>query len=120
MINFDTNLPIYIQLVDILKMDIISGKIKPGEKLESVRSLADIYSINPNTVQRALSDLETMGLITSKRTLGKFVTTNENLIEKLKDKAIESEIVELLKKLYAMGYTKEEILSSVKRLIDEN
>lgn len=82
---FDNNIPIYIQLLDYLKIYLISGVFKTGEKLPSVREFSAIFNVNPNTMQRALTELEGMDLIYTERTNGKFVTRDEALIEKLKD-----------------------------------
>ncbi|MBO4816243.1 MAG: GntR family transcriptional regulator [Clostridia bacterium] len=82
---FDNNIPIYIQLLDYLKIYLISGVFKSGEKLPSVREFATSFKVNPNTMQKALSELESMKLIYTERTNGKFVTENKELIEKLKD-----------------------------------
>lgn len=82
--EFNNNIPIYIQLVEQLKIHIISGKIKPGERLPSVRDLALQGKVNPNTMQKALGELEEQGLIFTERTNGKFVTENCELIEKFK------------------------------------
>lgn len=77
--NFDNDRPIYIQLVDSLKKYIISGKIKPGDRLPSVRDLALMIKVNPNTIQRALSELEDASLIYTERTNGKFVTCDKEI-----------------------------------------
>lgn len=82
--DFDNNIPIYIQLVEQIKISIISGAIKSGERLLSVRELALKYKVNPNTVQRALMELENAGLIYTERTNGKFVTNDKELIQKHK------------------------------------
>ena len=82
---FDNNIPIYIQLLDYLKIYLISGVFKSGEKLPSVREFATTFKVNPNTMQKALSELESMKLIYTERTNGKFVTEDKKLIEKLKD-----------------------------------
>ena len=82
--EFDNNIPIYIQLVEQLKIYIISGSIKSGERLPSVRELALQSKVNPNTMQKALVEIEELGLIYTERTNGKFVTDNKKLIEKLK------------------------------------
>ena len=81
---FDNDKPIYIQLVEQLEKCIISGNIKSGEKLPSVRELASQAKVNPNTVQKALQELEDKELIYTERTNGKFVTHNISLIEKYK------------------------------------
>ena len=81
---FDNDRPIYVQLVEKLRIEIISGKLKSGERLPSVRELALTVRVNPNTMQIALVELENEGLIYTERTNGKFVTKNEELIEKVK------------------------------------
>jgi DNA-binding transcriptional regulator YhcF (GntR family) len=83
--TFDNNIPIYIQLLEYLKIYLISGVFKSGSKLPSVRDFANTFKVNPNTMQKALSELEDMKLIYTERTNGKYVTKDEKLIEKLKD-----------------------------------
>ena len=83
--TFDNNIPIYIQLLEYLKIYLISGVFKCGDKLPSVREISTTFKVNPNTMQKALSELEGMKLIYTERTNGKFVTTDSKLIEKLKD-----------------------------------
>lgn len=82
---FDNNVPIYIQLVEYIKIYLISGVFKSGEKLPSVREFATTFKVNPNTMQKALAELESLELIYTERTNGKYVTKDEKLIEKLKD-----------------------------------
>jgi len=83
--TFDNNIPIYIQLLEYLKIYLISGVFKCGDKLPSVREFSTTFKVNPNTMQKALAELEDMKLIYTERTNGKFVTTDSKLIEKLKD-----------------------------------
>ena len=83
--TFDNNIPIYIQLMEYLKIYLISGTFKSGEKLPSVRDFATTFKVNPNTMQKALAELESMKLIYTERTNGKYVTKDEKLIMKLKD-----------------------------------
>jgi len=82
---FDNNIPIYIQVLEYMKIYLISGIFKCGEKLPSVRDFANIFKVNPNTMQKALTELESMNLIYTERTNGKYVTNDTELIEKLKD-----------------------------------
>lgn len=82
---FDNNVPIYIQLVEYIKIYLISGVFKSGEKLPSVREFATTFKVNPNTMQKALAELESLELIYTERTNGKYVTKDKKLIEKLKD-----------------------------------
>ena len=83
--TFENNIPIYIQLLDYMKIYLISGVFKSGEKLPSVREFAATFKVNPNTMQKALSELESMNLIYTERTNGKYVTKDKKVIEKLKD-----------------------------------
>ena len=83
--TFDNNIPIYIQLLEYMKIYLISGVFKCGEKLPSVREFSTTFKVNPNTMQKALAELESMKLIYTERTNGKFVTKDEKLIAKLKD-----------------------------------
>ena len=83
--TFDNNIPIYIQLLEYMKIYLISGVFKCGERLPSVREFATTFKVNPNTMQKALSELESMKLIYTERTNGKYVTKDNKLIEKLKD-----------------------------------
>lgn len=91
--EFENNIPIYIQLVEQLKIQIISGQYEVGERLPSVRELALQTKVNPNTMQKALTELEEQGLIFTERTNGKFVTQNRELIEQIKN-AYAKEITE--------------------------
>ncbi len=83
--TFDNNIPIYVQLLEYLKIYLISGVFKSGDKLPSVREFATTFKVNPNTMQKALGELESMKLIYTERTNGKYVTKDTKLIEKLKD-----------------------------------
>ena len=83
--TFDNNVPIYIQVLEYMKIYLISGVFKCGEKLPSVREFSNTFKVNPNTMQKALAELENMNLIYTERTNGKYVTTDNELIEKLKD-----------------------------------
>ena len=91
--EFNNEQPIYIQLVEQLKIKIISGKLPSGERLPSVRELALMTKVNPNTMQKALAELEETGLIYTERTNGKFVTTDLSAcMDSRFDKVIEKEM----------------------------
>lgn len=89
---FDNDRPIYVQLVEKLRIEIVSVKLKSGERIPSVRELALTVRVNPNTMQKALSELENEGLIYTERTNGKFVTENRELIEKIKKELAEEKV----------------------------
>ena len=83
--TFDNNIPIYVQLLEYMKIYLISGVFKCGDKLPSVRDFSNTFKVNPNTMQKALAELESMNLIHTERTNGKYVTNDEEMIKKLKD-----------------------------------
>ena len=82
--QFDNERPIYIQLVQQLRIAVVSGAFLPGSRLPSVRELALTAKVNPNTMQKALTELEGEGLVFTERTNGKFVTTDSGLLERAK------------------------------------
>ena len=112
--EFDNNVPIYIQLVEGLKIQIISGKLKPGDRLPSVRDLALSTKVNPNTMQKALQELENLGLIYTERTNGKFVTNDKKLIEKYKEKFAKEKVNNYFKSMNELGFSKEEAINYLK------
>lgn len=113
--NFDNNIPIYIQLVEKMKVFIISGKLLPGEKILSVRELALKYKINPNTVQKALLELENQKLIYTERTTGKFITTDTKLILKYKEEYATNISNEYFNKMKQIGFNKTETIEYIKK-----
>ncbi len=117
--NFDNNIPIYIQIVESLKIDIISGILKPGEKLLSVRELAIKTKVNPNTMQKALIELEELGLIFTERTNGKYVTNDKKLIEKYKKEYAFELSSKYIFNMENIGFDKDEILEYLKSLKGE-
>ena len=113
--SFDRNVPVFLQIKDRLKSDILNGVFSPRDKIPSVRQLALDMSVNPNTVQRALYILEEEGLIVTEGTTGKFVTDDDGLIEKcrleLREKALDS----WLRHAHSLGITDEEIINFIER-----
>ena len=114
------NKPVYIQLVEQLKVKIISGEIELDSKLDSVRSLAADAMVNPNTMQKALAELEREGFVYSKRTSGRFVTDNKELIEKERKNLVKDNVKKTLDTLINLGYTNEEILNLVEEILRED
>ena len=113
---FDNDRPIYIQLVEKLKIEIISGKLKIGERLPSVRELALMVRVNPNTMQKALAELEDDGLIFTERTNGKFVTQDQKLIEKMKKQLAKEKVNHYLNDMKDIGITYEEAIAYLQEL----
>ncbi|RHF78145.1 GntR family transcriptional regulator [Dorea formicigenerans] len=117
--NLDSDRPIYLQLMERIQHDIISGTYKPGDKLPSVRELAMEASVNPNTMQKALSELERIGLVHSRRTSGRFITEDETMIKQLKTEIATEHIREFLKSMEHLGFTRPEILELVQDTMKE-
>ena len=103
--EFQDHLPIYAQLMDTLKRRIITGRYLPGEKLPSVRELAAEAGINPNTVQRAFSELEREGLIYTQRATGKYVTENADKIKSARQALAKTQVAEFLSNMQSLGYS---------------
>ncbi len=113
--NFDNQRPIYTQLAEMIRMCIITGIYQPGSRLPSVRELANEASVNPNTMQKALSELEGTGLIYAVRTSGRFVTEDEEKIAFARRSLAEGEVEEFLQKMKDLGMEKDEIIELIRR-----
>jgi len=112
---FDNERPIYIQLLEEIKIEIISGRFKKGEKIPSVRELALQSKVNPNTVQKALNELEREKLIYTERTNGKYVTGDDLVIQKIKNDIIEDKINKFISDLDNIGIKENEIKNYLNR-----
>lgn len=111
--SFRNDQPIYSQLIQRLTEAIVSGVYAPGEKLPSVRELALEAGVNPNTVQRSLTELEREGLVFSQRTAGRFVTENENMIVNEKLRIADERVSEFLRSMKTLGCGRQEIISLI-------
>jgi GntR family transcriptional regulator len=106
--EFSKDQPIYQQIIDFIKQRIIKGELLAGERMEAVRELALALVTNPNTVQRALSELEREEILFSRRGLGRFVTDDQEKIEELKTKEIEKVVERFLHDMKNLGLSYEE------------
>ena len=113
---FDNERPIYIQLVEMIRIDIVSGKFKKGQKLPSVRELALMMKVNPNTMQKALVELEDEKLIYTERTNGKYVTEDEKLIEKIKKQLAQEKVNNYLNSMKNIGISYESAVKYLQEL----
>lgn len=114
--SFDNERPIYVQLVEKLELDIISGKLKPGERIPSVRELALTLKVNPNTLQKALAELEESGLIYTERTNGKFVTENEKIITARKKELAKGKAKKFIDDMNSIGIEFAETIDFLKKI----
>ncbi|HHU71046.1 MAG TPA: GntR family transcriptional regulator [Clostridiales bacterium] len=111
--------PIYIQLIEQLQAAIIAGNLSPGDKIPSVRDLASEAQVNPNTMQKALAELERNGLLYTERTSGRYITSDKELIMKLKKQSAKSQIQEFIEKMKLMGFQPEETLALIEETIKD-
>lgn len=111
--TFTGDTPIYAQLMDQLKAGIVSGEFPPSGRLPSVRELAAEAGVNPNTMQRSLSELERDGLVVSQRTAGRFVTEDKDVIERTKKQLARGHIQTFLTAMGALGYSRDQAVSLV-------
>lgn len=117
--NFTNDRPIYMQIMEKIQLKIICGYYKPGEKLPSVRDIASEAAVNPNTMQKALTELEKTGLVFSKRTSGRFITEDSDMIKDMKNNLAKEQINDFLKSMEKIGYTKEDTVKLVETIIKE-
>ena len=108
--EFKNGIPIYLQIVDGIKIRIAGGELPPGSKIPSVRDLAAEAGVNPNTMQRALTQLEQEGLLHAQRTSGRYVTEDEQKMKELRRSLSEKYVEELFTQLSRLGMTREEKL----------
>ena len=109
--KIDGSAPIYSQLVEQIKLGIVSGEWIPGQRVPAVRELAVDAGVNPNTMQRALQELERQGLLFSQRTSGRFVTEDTEMIEDAKRTLANRHITAFIRQMQALGYTRREIVA---------
>ena len=115
---FDNNKPIYLQIMDKIKLQIVSHKLAPNQQLPTVRELASEAGVNPNTIQRALSDLEREGFVYAKRTAGRFVTEDLDLILQSRKQLSEEQLQQFVTGMVEFGYKKEELPTVLRDYIE--
>ena len=108
--KFTGDAPIYQQIMDMLKQEIASGELAAGQKLPSVRELALEAGVNPNTMQKALAELEREGLLYSQRTAGRFVADQKEIRDGLQEELMMEYIEVFLKKMKKLGYSIDEVI----------
>lgn len=110
--------PIYTQLLEELKRRIVSGYYKPGEKLLPVRELAQEAKVNPNTMQKALTELERQSLVFAVRTTGRYITEDEELVKDAKKEFAASHVRNFIDEMTALGFNKEEMIQYIREYED--
>ena len=110
---------VYLQLIDIIKQKIMSGEYQPGQRLPSVRELAADAAVNPNTMQRALTELEREGLLYTQRTNGRFVSEDAGMIEGIRMSGVEQKARDFYREMVQNGLSAEEIRGLLEKAIAE-
>ena len=117
--NLDSDRPIYALLLERIQLQIVSGTYGPGDKLPSVRELAAEASVNPNTMQKAFAELERSGLIVTKRTSGRFVTEDKDMITQIRTQLAKEEALSFIEKMKELGFEKNDILALLSAVAEE-
>jgi len=117
--DFNDNLPIYIQIMNLIKGKIVSGEIGKGDKLPSVREFSKKLKVNPNTVQRTYQELEREGLVFTQRGMGTFVTEDKEVIKKFKKGMATNIVNNFLIEMKKLGFTPSEIMDIISEWIEK-
>jgi GntR family transcriptional regulator len=113
--EFNDRTPIYLQIIDLIKMDIVIGKLKSKDKLPSVREMATNFNVNPNTLQRSYQELERLGIVYTQRGTGTFVGEGKDMVDDLKREMAEEVIDSFILRMKSLGFTDNEIIKSVSK-----
>lgn len=108
--------PVYLQLIEQMERAIVAGEYRAGARLPAVRELAAEAAVNPNTMQRALQELETRGLVNTQRTAGRTVTDDTERIARLRERLAERQAADFLNAMRALGYEKAQTLALLQGL----
>lgn len=107
--SFDNDRPIYTQLLEQIELKIISGEYPLGSRMKSVRELAAEAAVNPNTMQRALQELERNGLVITQRTAGRMITENEEFVKEIRERTAREQTARYLRIMKQLGIDKNQI-----------
>lgn len=118
--KFDEKSPIYAQIAQHVKMQIVSNQIKSGDQLPTVRDYAEESGVNPNTMQRAFIELEREGMVYSQRTAGRFVTQDTELIAKMRHEVAQTELSNFVSNMLKIGFNKDDIIPELTQFMKEN
>lgn len=118
MATFHEKAPVYLQIIEKIKGDIVTGKLSGGDKLPSVRELSEQLLVNPNTIQRVFMELEREGVVYSQRGRGTFVTEKQELVMELKSKQAEQYVETFISQMTGLGMTKAEIIGLINQILE--
>jgi len=118
-LEFDDKMPIYLQIMDRIKMDIVTQKLKANDKLPSVREMSTILKVNPNTLQRAYQELERLGIVYTQRGMGTFVGERDTMVDELKQEMAREVMDSFILRMKRLGFTEQEIIERISQNIIE-
>lgn len=117
--NLREDLPIYSQIIDRIKVSMANGELKPGQKLPAVREIALDAKVNPNTMQRAFSELEREGLVFSQRTSGRFVTEDPSVIDQVRESLAKEKVDGFISSMKKLNMTKKQVIELIEQYKEE-
>ena len=115
--EFNNNIPIYLQIIESIKQDIVVGKLKASQKMPSVRELAGILKVNPNTIQRVYQELDREKITYTKRGMGTYVNEEEKIISSLKEEISQKIILDFVEGMNKLGFSNEEMINTLKEYL---
>ena len=115
--KLDTNAPIYCQILDDIRKKAVSGQLTAGQKMPSVRALADLYQINPNTAARIYRELEAEGLVITRKGLGTYLCSDTQILQNLKAEMVSGCITRFVTEMIDFGFSEDEIPDLVKQAL---
>ncbi|AIF49751.1 GntR family transcriptional regulator [Pelosinus sp. UFO1] len=118
-LEFDDKMPIYLQIMDRIKMDIVTQKLKANDKLPSVREMSSILKVNPNTLQRAYQELERLGIVYTQRGMGTFVGERDTMVDELKQEMAREVMHSFILRMKRLGFSEQEIIERISQNIIE-
>lgn len=113
--NLNSDRPIYAQILERIQMQIVSGVYQPGTRIPSVRELAADAGVNPNTMQKALAELERSGLVMTQRTSGRVVTEDLNMIKEIRNQLAGEQVRDFVKRMKDLGFDREDIIDLLRK-----
>ncbi len=117
--EFSNEKPIYLQIMHYLKKEIVSGQLRPGDKLLSTREMALQINVNPNTIQRVYKELEVQETVFTKRGLGTFVSEDQAIVQKLRDEIASDMIEELVAEMTQIGIDYKTLSEMIKKVYEK-
>lgn len=117
--EYKSNIPIYLQVIDDITQKLLSGTISLGDKLPSTRELAVSYKINPNTAARVYAEMERMGICHTRRGLGTFVNDEPELLSNLRHTSSQKLLSDFVDGMMSIGYTRETIMKELTEYLEQ-